>query len=244
MALALGHRVQVRSPAGVGDVAGQVESQLGDAVCQLAAGMQPRVSEHLQHRVVLGHHHSGKGPHSPVAGSRHQVLEKQGCHTPVMGMVGDGERDLRRVGPPAYLVDGDTYEFPGQPGEQGGVVGRRLPAGPASRLLSSRQAHAEEAQVNVVGRHRAMHLPDGVEVAGGRRPDLDRGAVGEKRVHTAGWLCLHAASPLMRGRELSQRARSALHHHVPGAAREGGRLAAMTVTGPPECLVQWALTEP
>src|SRR5690348_3604630 len=105
-----------------------------------------------------------------------------------MGVVGDGERDLRRVAPPGCLIVGDTYEFPGQPGEQGGMVGRWLPADPMSRLLGPYQAHAEEAQVNAVGRHRAMHPPDGVEVAGGRRPDLDRGAVGEKRVHAASGL--------------------------------------------------------
>jgi hypothetical protein len=85
-----------------------------------------------------------------------------------MGVVGDGERDLRRVAPPGCLIVGDTYEFSGQPGEQGGMVGRWLPADPVSRLLGPYQAHAEKAQVNVVGRHRTMHPPDGVEVAGGR----------------------------------------------------------------------------
>ena len=116
-ALPQGHRVQVGFPAGIGAIAGQVEGQLGDAIRQLAPGPQPRVGEYLQHRGVLGQDLGGKGPHPPAAGRGDQVLEQQRRYPPMVGMVGDGERDLRRAGPAFGLVAGYAHQVPGQPGQ-------------------------------------------------------------------------------------------------------------------------------
>jgi hypothetical protein len=62
---------------------------------------------------------------------------------------------------------------------------RGLPADPAALLLARRPAHAEETQVDVLRRHRAMHLKHGGEIICRGRPDLDRAAVGEQRIDTA-----------------------------------------------------------
>ena len=188
-ALPVGHRVQVGFPARVRCVVGQVEGQLGDTVHRRAVGVQPRVGEYPQHRGILGQHFRGESPHPPVTGRRHEVLEQQGGHAPVMGMVGDGYRELRRTGSPLAFVAGHADQLAGQPGEQGGVVGCGCPADPAGFLVGGGRAHAEEAQVQVVRRHRLVHLAHGLEVAGRGRADLGRRPIGEERVHTGGGLC-------------------------------------------------------
>jgi hypothetical protein len=108
-ALSLCHRVQVRLPGRIGAITGQVERQLGHAIGQRAPSMQTRAGEHLQHRGVLRQDFGGKSPHPLVLGRRHQLLEQQRRQPPVVGMVGDGERDLRRAVRAADLVAGDTH---------------------------------------------------------------------------------------------------------------------------------------
>ena len=149
-------------------------------------------------------------------------------------MIGHGYRDLRDCGRLAALVTGDADEFPVQPGQAGGVIGRWFPAGPLGLIICRGCAHAEEPQVDVVLRHGPVHLPHGHEVGRGGRPDLDRGTVREQRVRTASRLSgIHRASQGWSADQPAARSSPGPGTNDPAEGAEGR----WSVTGPPEILI-------
>ena len=69
-----------------------------------------------------------------------------------------------------------------EPGQQGAVVGIGRPTDPLGLAVGRERAHAEEAQVGVVRRHRRVHLAHGFSVLRPGGPDLDRAPVGQQCV--------------------------------------------------------------
>jgi hypothetical protein len=113
-----------------------------------------------------------------------------------MQVICDRQGDLRGGGPGAGLLIGAAADHLAvQQGQQRRVVRPGFAAYPARLLLGHVRAHAEKPQVEIVRGHLGMHVPDRVEVAGLRGPDLDRGAVGQQRVNAVLRVYAHAALP-------------------------------------------------
>ena len=192
--LPFGDRITVGAQGGVRLAGGQRERQVIHAIRQSPLHPQPGVGKHLQHERVLAQRLRGKGAHPPAAGQRDQVLQQQRADAAVVNVIGDRHGDLRGLGASAKeLVTAAADYLAVQHGEQRLAVRPGFAAYPACLPLGRGRAHAEKAQVQVVRGHLDVHVPYRVEVAGLRRPDLDRGAVGQQSVRAVPGPCAHAA---------------------------------------------------
>ena len=191
-ALPFGHGAEVGVQRGAVLVLGQRERQLEDPVGVVPLHGQAGVGEHLEHGRVLGQGLGGELGDVAAPGQRDEVLEQQGGDALVVHVVGHGERDLGLPGVPGKPgVAGHAGQFAVPQREQrraARLTGVGLPADPPGLGLGGPPAVAEEAQVDVVRRHRLVHRQDRVEVVRVGLADLDRRAVGQERVHPAGVL--------------------------------------------------------
>ena len=192
--LPLGHRVTVGAEGDVGLAGGQREREVVHTVGQGAMRLQPGVGEDSQHERVLAQRLRGEGVQAAVSAQRDQVLKQEHADAPVVHVISDRKGDLGRLGRGVLaLVTAAADHLAIHQGEQRGVVRRGRTAEP-ERLLSGRaRAHAEEAQVETVGRQLLVHVPHRVEVVRPRGPDLDRGAVGQQSVDPGFGVCAHIA---------------------------------------------------
>ena len=188
-ALPFGHGAEVGIQRGAVLVPRQRERQLVNLAGEVPLHRQAGVGEHLQHGRVLGQRLGRERGDAAAPGQRHEVLEQQGRDALVVHMVGHGERDLGlpRV-PDEPGVAGHAEQFAVAQREQRRVARRRIPADPPGFGLGGSPVVAEEAQVDVVRRHRLVHRLDRVDVLWAGLADLDRCAVGQERVHPAGVL--------------------------------------------------------
>jgi hypothetical protein len=197
VALPAAHRVEVIVQRGPGVLARQREREVVDALGEAPPDRQARGGEHAQHGLVLGQGlgHERADPLAPGVG--HQVLEQQGADAAVVHVVGHRERHLGLRGVLAQddvaghadhgaVCPGAANHGAADQGEQRRPA-RLGVAADAPRLGLGRQpAHVEEPQVGVVRGHGLVHGLDRLVVSRAGRPDLDRGPVGQQRVHRGG----------------------------------------------------------
>ena len=197
--LPFGDRLTVGAQGGVGLIDRQREREVVYAVGQGTVRLQPDVGEHPQHGRVLAQRLRGKGADPPAAGQRDQVLQQQHADAAVLHVIGDREGDLGRSGRGVVaLVGAAADHLAVQQGEQRGVVRCWLAAYPACLPFGRTQAHAEEAQVEIVRGELFVHVPHRVEVLRPRGPDLDRAAVGQQSVNVRLGTFAHIGPPIPR----------------------------------------------
>ena len=181
-ALPLGHGAEVGVQRGAVLVPGQRERQLVDLAVEVPLNRQAGVGEHLQHGRVLGEGLGHERGDVAAPRERDQVLEQQGGDALVVHVVGHRERDLGLPGVPGEPgVTGHADQFAVPQREQRRAarpIWVGVPADPVGFDLGGSPAVAEEAQVDVVRRHRLVHRLDRIEVvrAGlrGSRPSCRR----------------------------------------------------------------------
>ena len=124
------------------------------------------------------------------------VLQHQRADAATVHSIGDREGDIRRPGSATgSLVGAGADHLAVQQGQQRRVVRPWFAADPAGLPLRRESAQTEKAQVEIVRGHHGMHILHRGEVLGPRRPDLDRGSVGQQRVSAALCVDTHAVPP-------------------------------------------------
>ncbi len=96
--------------------------------------------------------------------------------------VSDGESDLGAAGRPVHLVAGYPDGGAAEPGDERHVAWLGGAADALRLPLRVHRTQAEEAQVQVVGRHGRVQFAHGVGILGPGRPDPHGAAVGEQCV--------------------------------------------------------------
>jgi len=196
----LGDRITVSVNVGVALAARQREPQVVHAVFHGAVGPQPGVGEHLQHQRVLRQRLGGEGTDTPAPGQRDQVLQQQRADTAVMHLIGDRQGHLRQPGPVTGQLPGAATDHVAvQHGQQREMIRAGLAAYPAGLLLGRGRAHTEKPQVTVVRGHLGVQLTHRGEILRPRRPDLDRGAIGQQSINAGPSSYVHIAPGLAIG---------------------------------------------
>jgi hypothetical protein len=173
---------------------GQREGEPHITVGVCALHRKAGVGEHRQHGRVPAQGLGGEGHQPPLPGDRHQMLQQQGGDATAVQMIRNSERDLRDTRLTGQLIGRHPAQLTIQPGQQRHVIRPGLPADPLCLTLGVRRAQAEKPQIQVLRRHRGMHLADRVVILRPGRPDLGRTAIGEQRERRRG----HVISPAMR----------------------------------------------
>ena len=173
----------------VGRGLGDREPHLDLAPLERAPDLEPRVLEHRQHRPVLRHHDGDEALDPGGARQRRELLEQARPDSAALEVVGDGERDLGRVGlaQPRVAREGDdallarVAERPEQRADVGPVrLDPRLDE-PAPQLRE-----AVEAQVAAPLGEAGEELEQRVGVRGVRRAQAQGAAVPEDDVAKLG----------------------------------------------------------
>ena len=178
-----GHGVQIGAGLAEGRVARDRHGQLHHAVVILAPHRQPGVAEQVQDGVVVRQHLGGERRHATDPGHRDQVLKQQRGDTAAVHAIGDRQRDLRSRLAGTELVAGHSHQLVvAEQAEQRHPARTIVQADPPGLPLGRDPARAEETEVQVVRRHRLVQPPDDLVIPRTRRPDGQRGPVGQQRI--------------------------------------------------------------